>query len=56
MIGANPALLDTPLFRQYLENNGIPYWKLTPKQKEALEQAAQPQGGKLPNKRNQMHY
>ena len=51
MIGANPALLDTPLFRQYLENNGIPYWKLTPKQKEALEQAAQPQGGKLPEQK-----
>lgn len=35
--GANPAQIDTPLYRQYLENNGISYWKLTPKQKVALE-------------------
>lgn len=35
--GANPAQVDTPLYRQYLENNGISYWKLTPKQREALE-------------------
>jgi len=39
MTGANPTLTDIPLFRQYLENNGISYWKLTPKQKEQLEQA-----------------
>jgi hypothetical protein len=37
MIGANPALYNTPLFRQYLENNNISYWKLTPEQQEALE-------------------
>lgn len=44
--GANPAQIDTPLFRQYLENNGISYWKLTPSQREALEVNAQgPQGG-----------
>jgi len=45
MTSANPALLDTPLFRQYLENNGISYWKLTPKQREALQEQA---GSKLP--------
>ena len=39
MTGANPTLTDIPLFRQYLENNGISYWKLTSKQKEQLEQA-----------------
>lgn len=50
MQGANPALIDTPLFKQYLENNGIPFWKLTPTQKQALQQQAQsPQGGgKMP--------
>lgn len=36
--GSNPANANTPLFRQYLENNGISYWKLTPKQILALEQ------------------
>ncbi len=38
--GANPAQIETPLFRQYLENNGISYWKLTPSQKQALEDSA----------------
>jgi hypothetical protein len=41
MINQNPAILDTPLMRQYLENNGIPYWKLSPKQQQQLQQAAQ---------------
>jgi hypothetical protein len=50
MSGANPALIDIPLFRQYLENNGISWWKLTPKQKEALEQNAK-QGGALPEQK-----
>ena len=39
MTGANPTLADTPLFKQYLENNGISPWKMTPKQKEELQQA-----------------
>ncbi len=39
MVAQNPAILDTPLFRQYLENNGIAYWKLTPKQQQALQQS-----------------
>lgn len=50
--GANPAQIDTPLYRQYLENNGIPYWKLTPKQKVALEaNALSPQGGAIPDQK-----
>jgi len=49
MTGANPAMTDIPLFRQYLENNGISYWKLTPKQREQLEQAnAEGSSEKLP--------
>lgn len=48
MQNANPAATDTPLFRQYLENNGISYWKLTPKQREALQQA---QGGAMPEQK-----
>lgn len=51
MSGANPALIDLPLYRQYLENNGIPYWKLTPKQKQALEQNAQQGSQTLPEQK-----
>ena len=46
MQGANPANTDTPLFKQYLENNGISYWKLTPKQKQELQQMSG--GGSMP--------
>lgn len=51
MQGSNPANSQTPLFRQYLENNGLSYWKLTPKQMEQLQQSAggQPQA-KQPDK------
>ena len=38
--GSNPANADTPLFKQYLENNGISYWKLTPKQQANLQAEA----------------
>ena len=38
--GSNPANADTPLFKQYLENNGISYWKLTPKQQTNLQAEA----------------
>jgi hypothetical protein len=38
------AVNDIPGYRQYLENNGISPWKLTPKQKRELQQAGQ-QGG-----------
>ena len=39
MTSVNPAITDIPLFRQYCEDNGISAWKLTPKQKEELQQA-----------------
>lgn len=41
MTGANPTLTEIPLFKQYLENNGISPQKMTPKQREQLQQAAQ---------------
>jgi hypothetical protein len=49
-ISANPALNDIPLFKQYLENNGISWWKLTPKQKAGLEQAPPQGAGPAPKK------
>ena len=36
MIGANPSLAGIPLFKQYLEDNGITFTKLTPKQQQDL--------------------
>ena len=36
MIGANPALPGIPLFKQYLEDNGITWTKLTAEQQEQL--------------------
>lgn len=42
MVMQNPAILDIPLMRQYLENNGISWWKLTPKQRQDLMAMAQP--------------
>lgn len=48
MVQANPAITDIPLFRQYLENNGISWWKLTPKQMQQLQQA---QGGAMPEQK-----
>jgi hypothetical protein len=45
-IMSNPQITGIPLFRQYLENNGIPYWKLTPEQIEQLQQG---QGGQAPS-------
>ena len=41
MIGANPTLSDIPLFKQYLEDNGISPQKITPAQKQELQQASQ---------------
>jgi len=38
MTGANPALTGIPLFNQYLEDNGISPFKITPKQIEQLQQ------------------
>ena len=48
MTGANPALTSVPLFNQYLEDNGISPFKLTPKQVEQLQQA---QGNQMPEPR-----
>lgn len=48
MIGANPTLSEIPLFKQYLENNGIAPQKMTPKQKQELQQVAQGQPNQLP--------
>ena len=45
MIGVNPSLINIPLFKQYLENNGIEYWRMTPRQ---VEEVAQTAGAKLP--------
>jgi len=48
MIGANPTLSEIPLFKQYLENNGISPHKITPVQKQELQQVAQNGGGSMP--------
>jgi len=54
MVQANPAINNIPLFKQYCENNGISWWKLTPKEQAQVAQQAgagqppqQPQGDKL---------
>lgn len=48
MIGANPALTGIPLFKQYLEDNGITWYKLTPEQQQQILQQA---SGQLPEQR-----
>lgn len=40
MTGANPTLTEIPLFKQYLEDNGISPFKMSPKQKQELQQVA----------------
>jgi hypothetical protein len=47
MSSQNPAIVNTPLFKQYLEDNGINYWKLTPEQIDQLSMGAQ-MGGQPP--------
>ena len=42
MTGANPAITKVPGFKQYLEDNSIKPWALTPKQIEQLQQGGQP--------------
>lgn len=42
MTGANPALTTVPGFKQYLEDNGISPWKLSPKQVQQIQQGGQP--------------
>lgn len=41
MVIQNPAILNIPLMKQYLENNGISWWKIKPEQIEELQQAQQ---------------
>jgi hypothetical protein len=48
MTGANPAITQVPGFRQYLEDNGISPWKLSPKQ---VEQIQQQQNRQMPEQR-----
>jgi len=51
----NPAIVNIPLFKQYVENNGIEWWRLTPKEVQQIAQntqrVQQPQqtGDKLSN-------
>lgn len=40
MVGANPMLTNIPLFKQYLEDNGITWSKLTPRELADLAQQA----------------
>jgi hypothetical protein len=47
MTAQNPALLNIPLFRQYLENNGISYWKLKPEEIQQIVQGQQQMGGQV---------
>lgn len=51
MIGANPTLGDIPLFKQYLENNGISPQKMSPSQKQELQQVAQSGANQMPEPR-----
>lgn len=45
MVQMNPAITNIPLFKQYCENNGISYWRLSPKQQaQIMQQAQQSQG------------
>lgn len=42
---ANPAFINTPLAKQWLENNGISYWKIKPEEIQQLAQGQQAMGG-----------
>lgn len=48
MVQANPGIVEVPIFKQYLENNGISWWKMTAKQVQALQQG---QTNKLPEQK-----
>lgn len=50
MTMSNPQILNTPLMKQYLENNGISWWRLRPSQRRQMERAAQQQQGGLPER------
>jgi len=41
LISANPAIIKIPLFRQYVENNGVNWQDLEPEEEEQLMQAMQ---------------
>jgi hypothetical protein len=51
MVQGNPAITNIPLFKQYCENNGISWWKLTPKQQAELVQGQQ--AGQMPRQPRQ---
>lgn len=44
MVQQNPAITSFPLFKQYCENNGIEWWRLTPEQVEQMADVAQKMG------------
>ena len=44
MISQNPAVMNLPLMKQFLENNGISWWKLDTRQIAELQQGQAPQG------------
>lgn len=54
MVQANPAIVNTPLFKQYVENNGIEYWKLTPEQQEQLEAGQATPGGPIGGRQDKL--
>jgi len=41
-VQSNPAIVNVPYFKQYCEENGINYWRLTPDQVQEMQQQAQP--------------
>ena len=54
MTSQNPALTNIPLFRQYCENNGISWWRLSPKEQAQIMQQAQGQMPQPPKQDNLM--
>lgn len=55
MSSQNPAIVNTPLFKQYLEDNGINYWKLTPEQINQLSMGAMAgQNVQMPGKTDEL--
>jgi hypothetical protein len=50
----NPTWYNTPLAKQYLENNGLKWWKLTPKQQQDLIQTPQGQAPQPKQKQDKL--
>ena len=48
MYMANPAILNSPLMREYLEDNGITWYKLKPEELEQMAEQQQAMGGGVP--------